>query len=159
MEFFLVDWRSRLCWKLTENTCGCLQSRHPAVAQTVPTSFPDLEVVRLYTSPITSIAPFVSEKPWINRNANLRKLSQLCNQTFSWQVLKIENKFERLVWIGICFRQVVEVGELRCYAISWILFHIFVDCIDWWHRWSSCAINPISDSSTSSHQALWASYM
>jgi len=132
MQLFLVEWRHQLCWELTENTHGYFQSRHPAVAQAIPASFPNLKVVRLYVSPITSTAPFISEEPWVNHNANPCKLSQLCNQTFSWQVAKIEDKFERLVWSGVCFRQVVEVGELWYHGyLMDMFFHIFADCIDW----------------------------
>ncbi|KAF8834143.1 PIN domain-like protein, partial [Paxillus ammoniavirescens] len=52
---FITSWRDRLCQTLAHDPAGHLGQCHPALAEIASSgSFPDLDVVRAYTHPVTS---------------------------------------------------------------------------------------------------------
>jgi len=83
LQVFLPVWRTSLCYELAENPHGCLQYHHPVLSQAILPSFPNINVLKLYTHPVVSPLPF-DGPAWIWHNINICTLAQLCEQSFSW---------------------------------------------------------------------------
>jgi len=122
LQAFLQVWRTNLCYELAENPHGHLRYCQPTLSQTIPPSFPDVNILHLYLHPVISPVPF-DGPAWIWRNVNIRSLAQLCERSFSWRgTVEITNKFIKSIWGGVCFRQLISVCNKCCNKIHFADF-------------------------------------
>ncbi|KAH8112473.1 hypothetical protein DFH11DRAFT_1463463, partial [Phellopilus nigrolimitatus] len=77
------------CAELRTNEWGLLNSKKARLTQVLPESFPDVDVLLLYTHPETSEcsghAPSAVNYLW-TREPDLGKLAALCERKFEWGV-------------------------------------------------------------------------
>jgi holliday junction resolvase YEN1 len=94
---FLDTWRDNLKWELHTNSRGYLPYKSLNLAKSIPNSFPSINILLSYTSPI------ISETDALGGNAcqitwsielNMGKLTGVCKQYFEWGYRK---------WIIKCF--------------------------------------------------------
>ena len=103
---FLTTWREDLRDELRTNAHGHLGSKKPSLAKAVPDSFPDINVLLLYTNPITSMtdaaAHHTHTPPLWKHEPDLGKLAHLCELHFEWGLKDIIIKrFRTIMWPSI----------------------------------------------------------
>ncbi|EDR06826.1 uncharacterized protein LACBIDRAFT_299727 [Laccaria bicolor S238N-H82] len=87
LQDFLNDWRNKLANELLYDPHGVMGMKHPALAQNIPLDFPKLDILRLYTHPLTSWSEHGNgpdTTSWGLHQLNLAKLAVLCEKSFSW---------------------------------------------------------------------------
>ncbi|KAH8115140.1 hypothetical protein DFH11DRAFT_1703479, partial [Phellopilus nigrolimitatus] len=116
---FLAGWRAELRAELRTNARGLLNSKKARLAQALPESFPDVDVLLLYTHPETSErsgrAPSAVDYLWA-REPDLGKLAALCERKFEWGVRElIVKRFRTVIWapavLRILRRAVLDADE------------------------------------------------
>ncbi|KAJ7639046.1 PIN domain-like protein [Roridomyces roridus] len=105
----LGDWRNELQIELETNRSRQLDSRHPKLAQTMPTTFPNVFVEKLYLHPLTSKSPLFSASApdvdsWQPKQPNISSLSSFCSEVFGWRGSKLLEKFNAVLWPGAAFK-------------------------------------------------------
>jgi hypothetical protein len=110
---FLSDWRASIREELRTNSHGYLSSRSPALANAIPDSFPDLEIVYAYTSPVTN-PPSETFHFAPDRKPDLQALMQFSRRHFNWAKTmgSLLHRFETLIWPGLI------ASQLRLQAIE-----------------------------------------
>ncbi|KAJ7226354.1 PIN domain-like protein, partial [Mycena haematopus] len=112
LEDFLVQWRDDLRTELATNSCGFLRSKQKALSTKIPETFPSLRVLSLYVRPVTSwsdgFVPPATEK-WVVKLPALPELAAYCNSEFGWNPNVIVDKFQRLIFSGLCTRRLTLV--------------------------------------------------
>ncbi|KAF8833963.1 PIN domain-like protein [Paxillus ammoniavirescens] len=112
---FITSWRDRLCQMLARDPAGHLRRCHPALAKIASSgSFPDLDVVRAYTHPVTSgdVHQIIFPR---SRQLNVDWLAYMCELRFGWthktpashtELLSTGTlgKFRSRIWEGVCLR-------------------------------------------------------
>jgi hypothetical protein len=107
---FLDRWREDLCTELRTNASGYLGRKCVALAKSVPDDFPDLQVLRSYTNPITteSEAKRKGTRPKIigwGLEPNIGKIAGICELYFEWGVKEIIIKrFRTVLWPSVVLR-------------------------------------------------------
>lgn len=96
---------------------GLMNAKHPTLAQNIPHDFPKLDILRLYTCPVTSWSEN-GEGPdtasWTLCQLNLAKLAVLCEKSFSWgSAGTINDQFQRNVWPAAIMRMLLKVSYLQ----------------------------------------------
>jgi Holliday junction resolvase YEN1 len=114
LEAFLHGWRNKLINELLCDPHGLLKAKHPMLVQNIPPDFPKLDVLHLYTCPVTSWSEN-GEGPdtasWTLRQLNLAKLAVLCEKSFSWGSAGIINdRFQKNVWPAAVMRMLLKVS-------------------------------------------------
>lgn len=109
---FLVDWREKLSNQLRYDPNGLIGRKNPSLANSIPESFPDINVLRLYANPITSWT--IGDGPDISRwrlgEPNLAQIAVLCEKSFSWGTSgHLINRFRNNLWRGVVVRQLLQV--------------------------------------------------
>ncbi|EDQ98259.1 uncharacterized protein LACBIDRAFT_336129 [Laccaria bicolor S238N-H82] len=87
LQDFLDDWRKKLANELLYDPHGVMGMKHPALAHNIPSDFPKLDVLRLYTHPLTSWSDYGNSPDttsWGLHQLNLANLAVLCEKSFSW---------------------------------------------------------------------------
>ncbi|KAJ7609665.1 PIN domain-like protein, partial [Roridomyces roridus] len=110
----LGDWRNELQIELETNRSRQLDSRHPKLAQTMPTTFPNVFVAKLYLHPLTSKSPLFSASApdvdsWQPKQPNISSLSSFCSEVFGWRGSKLLEKFNAVLWPGAAFKLISSV--------------------------------------------------
>ena len=83
LSSFLVKWRSRLRSQLAEDPKGYIGRAHPALARALPETFPDVNIVRLFTEPAVLEASHYDGLR-VSRPMNIAKLGALCERYFAF---------------------------------------------------------------------------
>lgn len=104
---FLVNWRHELRQELKTNSRGFLNTKKVKLSKDLPEAFPDIDVLMLYTNPVTSeserkIAPI--NYRW-EREPDLGKIAGVCEWFFEWGVKEIiVKRFRTVIWAPIVLR-------------------------------------------------------
>ncbi|KAH7908326.1 hypothetical protein BJ138DRAFT_1128532 [Hygrophoropsis aurantiaca] len=100
---FLTVWREEMREELRTNSKGCIGSKNPSLASKIPDDFPDINLLRLYTHPVTSetdrkAGPVSNNITW-DHKLDLGKLAGLCELYFEWGVKdRIVQRFRSVLW-------------------------------------------------------------
>ena len=106
---FLTAWRQGLREELRTNSQGIIGRKLGKLAKEVPNSFPDIDILLSYTSPITSESlGRAAEKnlklTW-GKEPDVGKLAALCEFYFEWGYKEsIIKRFRTLLWHSIVLR-------------------------------------------------------
>lgn len=110
LQSFLLGWRAQLRDKLHFDPSGYIGRRHPALAASVPSSFPDLKVAMLFLSPAV-LHPDQYASLRDPQVMDLPHLALLCEQYFTWgsctEILKV---FRTSLWPGEAVRMFINEG-------------------------------------------------
>ena len=82
------------------------------MADSVHNDFPAIGVIYQYVKPATSWSnggngPDTSA--WLPQQPRLSELAALCERTFSWSPVVIDNSFRKNVWDGCCVRRLMQI--------------------------------------------------
>ena len=106
---FLTSWRQGLREELRTNSQGIIGRKLGKLAKEVPDSFPDIDILLSYTSPITSesLGRAVEKNlklTW-GKEPDVGKLAALCEFYFEWGYKEsIIKRFRTLLWHSIVLR-------------------------------------------------------
>lgn len=107
---FLIGWRANLQHQLANDPAQVLGSTFPALAASIPGTFPKPETVLAYVSPITSWSNS-AQGPVLNLNVSrqldIGRLSSLCEALFGWP--DVPKRFRSLIFPGTTLRMLYEV--------------------------------------------------
>lgn len=81
----IAAWKRGLAEELKSNESGYFRTKHASL--TLPTKFPNMEVLRLYTHPVvspTSDLESIRVKLSTQRSIQLEDLREFCRETFDW---------------------------------------------------------------------------
>ena len=106
---FLTVWRQGLREELKTNSRGIIGRKLVKLAKEVPTSFPDIDILLSYTSPVTSEslgrAAKKNLRPEWGREPDIGKLAALCEFYFEWGYKEsIIKRFRTLLWHSVVLR-------------------------------------------------------
>ncbi|KAG6809715.1 hypothetical protein H0H92_015036 [Tricholoma furcatifolium] len=108
LEIFLVAWRHELCHELRTNSQGHIGRKQAALANSVPTDFPNIDILLSYTNPITSEskgrADYYSNLTW-SKEPDLGRLAATCEFYFEWGYKEaIIKRFRTVIWHSAVLR-------------------------------------------------------
>ena len=113
---FLTSWRKELRDELSTDKSGFLGRHFPRLANSVHNNFPALHVIYQYVKPATSWSTNGVDGPdtsaWLPRQPRLSELAALCERTFSWSSVVIDNSFRKNVWDGCCVRRLAQITKV-----------------------------------------------
>ncbi|KAF9559207.1 PIN domain-like protein [Agrocybe pediades] len=148
---FLIEWRATLRLELCRNTQGKLSQRCPAIAASIPDSFPSVDILDLYLKPLTSSstpAGVPDHGRWIHHEISLSLIVQFCVQHLGWTTLAdLRQHFEPSLWAGIFLRMVYLVSHSESSRSPRLMLRIFPRSFS-----QSLSITPVLDFSP--HQML-----
>ncbi|KAG7097326.1 hypothetical protein E1B28_004685 [Marasmius oreades] len=114
---FLRDWRIGIAHELTTNSSGFLPMKKPSIAKKIPDTFPDIEVLFSYVSPVTSetlgrldlyddlIVGHNQANGWLKKDPSLPQLASSCELHFEWGVMDtIIKRFRTVIFRGVVLR-------------------------------------------------------
>ncbi|KAJ7926483.1 PIN domain-like protein, partial [Mycena leptocephala] len=115
----LTVWRNSLRQELRTNSSGRLAKRLPKLANSIPDTFPDIQVAELYLNPLTSRSPgFTGPKPvaqlWRPVEPSILQLSVFCSTHFGWNGDQLLKKLNSTLWPAIAFRMISSVRNPSC---------------------------------------------
>ncbi|RDB19621.1 DNA repair protein rad13 [Hypsizygus marmoreus] len=122
LNCFLVEWRVRLRRELSEDPDGVLKQCHRMLAASIPDSFPDPGILRLYTKPATMsrLGELVPSAHWEKPgNLDITQIIGLLDLRFGWGD-DIFNKLLKYVWDGCCIRDLVKSCFLPALSQSYL---------------------------------------
>ncbi|TFK69797.1 hypothetical protein BDN72DRAFT_819685 [Pluteus cervinus] len=105
---FLVNWRNQLRHELRTNSQGLLKTKQGTLANRLPESFPDIDILLSYTNPITSVslgrADDFDKITW-SKDPDIGKLAAVCEFYFEWGYEEsIIKRFRTVIWHGAVLR-------------------------------------------------------
>lgn len=103
---FIQCWRAALCSTLTDDPRGLLGRSHRALANKLDPSFPNRDVIRLYTHPLVSSDTILCALELGGRTFDVEFLAELVQVHFDWWTdapLKL-----RKLWGGIVYRELLQ---------------------------------------------------
>lgn len=108
LEEMLPQWRKELREELASNTSGFAPRKSPTVAKRITSDFPNLDILRCYTHPVTSESEYSGPRGldslWKKR-ADVAKIARVCELYFEWGVEdKIIKRFRSFLWPGVVLR-------------------------------------------------------
>ncbi|KAF8064157.1 hypothetical protein FPV67DRAFT_204434 [Lyophyllum atratum] len=108
LKTFLVAWRHELCHELRTNSQGHIGRKQPSLANSVPSEFPDIDILLSYTNPITSESMGRAENnlklTWA-KEPDLGKLAATCEFYFEWGYKEaIIKRFRTVIWHSAILR-------------------------------------------------------
>jgi hypothetical protein len=112
---FLTTWRNELRNELSTDKSGFLGRRFPGLADSIHNNFPALHVIYQYVKPATSWsngADGPDTSTWLPRQPRLPELAALCERTFSWSPVVIDNSFRKNVWDGCCVQRLAQITKV-----------------------------------------------
>jgi holliday junction resolvase YEN1 len=116
LKNFIPSWRQELHSELSTNASGHLTQRHPALANSIPHDFPDINLLLLYAKPLSSWSPGMAKPDLLQLQPSLpdiSKLAGICERRFGWENNSggIIERFHNTLWDGACIR-------MLCYKVS-----------------------------------------
>ena len=116
---FLVTWRDELRQELRTNSSGFLAHSFPSLADRIPETFPDVNLLLSLAHPSNSGLNAVDA---VFRQSNVPRITDLakwCEVRFNWprSVGKsgVAHKFHSALWDGVCMRMLCQVGATRSF--------------------------------------------
>ncbi|PPR03285.1 hypothetical protein CVT26_008119 [Gymnopilus dilepis] len=105
---FLVPWRHQLKEELRTNSRGMLARKQAALANAIPETFPDIDILLSYVNPITSESMGRESNntflTW-SKEPDLAKLAGACELYFEWGYKEaIIKRFRTVMWHSIVLR-------------------------------------------------------
>lgn len=110
LENFLEKWREDIREELKSNARGFLSTKKIKLARSIDNNFPNIDVLMLYVKPVTSENTVLNtgdsgpakcasfDYKW-DKEPNLMKLADLCEQKFEWGYREmILKRFRSLIW-------------------------------------------------------------
>lgn len=102
---FLTDWRARIRQELTTNSREMLDKRMLKLSREWPENFPDLDVLYLYTDPVTSKTDASARRTHIplawEKEPDFGKIANVCEIYFEWGFEEaIIKRFRTVLWNG-----------------------------------------------------------
>ncbi|KAF4618034.1 hypothetical protein D9613_012853 [Agrocybe pediades] len=107
---FLSEWRVQLRLELCSNSEGNLKYHFPSVAQNIPDTFPDLNIVELYVNPLTSLTagspPILPDQnQWLIKE--IPDIVKFCVLHLGWNTLaKLRTHFKSKLYEAIFLRMI-----------------------------------------------------
>jgi hypothetical protein len=113
LRSYLPIWRNELKFELANNPGGYLKCQYETLSKQISDEFPDIATLHSYAFPVVSSFTNLDRSQWVSRNINIRSLTRLCEQSFSWgTVTGISKKFINVLWKGVAFQQLLEVWTI-----------------------------------------------
>ncbi|KAJ6452713.1 hypothetical protein C8R47DRAFT_1229291 [Mycena vitilis] len=114
---FLSAWKIALALEFRTESHGYLGRKCKALAEKIDASpvFPDLDVLYLYTHPITSRSrnTIPAYQSWGVAVPKFSKIASLCEARFSWEPAQISSKFTKCVYPGIAMQALLQPYNLQ----------------------------------------------
>jgi hypothetical protein len=108
---FLDGWRESIREELRTNASGCNYSLHPALAENIPSDFPDMEIVSLYVDPITSEGSQAAPTEIVRKQPQLAALATFAQRNFVWGTADgILKRFATSIFPGLALRQLLDAA-------------------------------------------------
>lgn len=108
LETFLISWRRELRHELCTDSKGHIGHRNPSLANSVPSDFPNVDILLSYTHPITSRStgnPVDTLKMTLSSEPDLGKLAAVCESYFEWGFKeRIIKRFRNIMWHSVTLR-------------------------------------------------------
>ena len=80
---FLTNWRHEVRQELKTNAHGYMSSKRAKLASSLPETFPDIDILLLYSNPLTSAQTGRGSTTYLwDREPDLGKLAALCERKF-----------------------------------------------------------------------------
>ncbi|KAG5725110.1 Flap endonuclease GEN like protein [Termitomyces sp. T112] len=119
LKTFLIAWRHELCHELRTDSQGHVGKKHPSLANSVTSDFPDIDILLSYTNPITSESmgcPADTLRLTWSKEPDLGKLASTCEFYFEWGYKEaIIKRFRTVIWhsavLRILRRAVLDLDE------------------------------------------------
>lgn len=107
---YLISWRQSLRDFIRSNPHGTLNHQHRKIADSIPTSFPDPDVIYLYLKPLVSLA---TEVDLTCRLPDVASITRECELHFSWATSRcILSHFESGILPMILMRVLTDIASL-----------------------------------------------
>lgn len=108
LQTFLGHWRRDIRHELRTNSQGHIGKKHPALAKSIPETFPDIDILLSYTNPVTSESMGKAKNnlqlTW-SKEPNLGKLAATCEFYFEWGYREaIIKRFRSVIWHSAILR-------------------------------------------------------
>jgi len=115
LDVFLIGWRCRLRDELSKNTHGYLAHRQAYLALKISASFPDRDILKKYTHPMTSSSHsggFPDTSSWKICEPVIHKLAEFCTTHLRWVQpgIDIRKRFDSKLWEGVFTRMLFSVS-------------------------------------------------
>jgi Holliday junction resolvase YEN1 len=117
-QLMLKRWRGDLCRVLRSDPHGYLGKKYGALADNVPSMFPDPATVRAYAKPVTSWSDNENGPEYLSTHwqavwqPDIAAIASFCEHKFDWGTESgILGKFHRVLWDGLCIKTLILV---RC---------------------------------------------
>ncbi|KAJ2929825.1 hypothetical protein H1R20_g7278, partial [Candolleomyces eurysporus] len=99
---FLDNWRHEMRHEISTNSKGLLGRKSPALAKSITSAFPDIDILLSYVNPITSETMGKPYSPgdirW-NKEPDISKLAGICERFFEWGYKEaIIKRFRTVMW-------------------------------------------------------------
>ncbi|KAK0464668.1 PIN domain-like protein [Desarmillaria tabescens] len=102
---YLPIWRAEVIQELRTNSSGCLGHKHNRLANSVPATFPDINILLAYTEPVTSPLERYIDIDWMKKEPNVPAIAALCEMYFEWGYKEsVVKRFRTLIWPGLALR-------------------------------------------------------
>jgi holliday junction resolvase YEN1 len=105
---FLDNWRHEVKHELKTNSRNIIGKKFVALANSLPSSFPSIEVLNSYVNPVTSASlgrPFNPGDIRWDKEPDISKIAQTCEQYFEWGYREaIVKRFRTVIWPGAVLR-------------------------------------------------------
>lgn len=102
---FVQSWRNSIITALRDGSFNPSGRRYPSVADNILLSFPRLDIVHAFLSPIVSAPESLNKIALAIHPPNLCSLARLCERYFSWGTSsQLINQFEKYVWTPVVTR-------------------------------------------------------
>ncbi|KAJ7500181.1 PIN domain-like protein, partial [Mycena galericulata] len=117
LQVFLGHWRDTLCNELANDPASVLGRRHKVLSQNVPPSFPSINILKLYTSPITSWSDGGTgpdDTNWGLGYPDINMIAKICQENFTWGSQdRLPDKLHDLVMPVLCIRRLRQPMDLE----------------------------------------------
>ncbi|RXW12154.1 hypothetical protein EST38_g13700 [Candolleomyces aberdarensis] len=105
LSAFLDNWRQEIQHEMSTNSQGLIGRKLPALAKSLTSAFPDIDIVLSYVNPITSETmgkPYSSGDIQWNKEPNISKLADICERFFEWGYKDgIIKQFRTVIWPSV----------------------------------------------------------
>ena len=122
LQSILPTWRKAVRTEISTNASGHGHRKSPALAKRITDSFPNLDVLRCYTHPITSESDTTRgvkgsksglETLW-QKTPDISKIAHVCELFFEWGVEEtVVKRFRSFLWPGAVLRQLLQAALER----------------------------------------------
>ncbi|RXW17739.1 hypothetical protein EST38_g8119 [Candolleomyces aberdarensis] len=102
LPLFLDNWRHEMRHEISTNSQGHLGRKSPALAKSLTSAFPDIDILLSYVNPITSETmgkPYSPGDILWNKEPDISKLAGICERFFEWGYKEaIIKRFRTVMW-------------------------------------------------------------